>query len=360
MNTLIDTLYMTWIIGSKDILDVLKSKSSRTNLLLMIGMVVFFYWMGTLRPFDKDISVVVYDEGNTNLMIDKVSLEDGAQFSFREASSLHDMEAKMANQNLGLVLPADLDQIRTGGGTPVLKGYIFWVDRMKVAALEAKYSLAFSEILGQPVQVIIGGNIVIPQADADGMQTTIAYQMIYFIFTIALLLIPQLMLEEKQTKTMDALLTSPASPGQIVLGKALAGFFYILVTGGLALALFSRYIVSWGLVMAAFLGIALLAIGLGLVVGSFIRSMKQVGLWMLVLMLLLVIPPLFYMESNLKAGIRMFLTWFPSSALASLFRFSCTTGVTMAQILPNLAVVVISIALTFGLVIWKVRRSDRY
>ncbi|MFH2038618.1 MAG: ABC transporter permease [Chloroflexota bacterium] len=360
MNTLIDTLYMTWIIGSKDILDVLKSKSSRTNLLLMIGMVVFFYWMGTLRPFDKDISVVVYDEGNTNLMIDKVSLEDGAQFSFREASSLHDMEAKMANQNLGLVLPADLDQIRTGGGTPVLKGYIFWVDRMKVAALEAKYSLAFSEILGQPVQVIIGGNIVIPQADADGMQTTIAYQMIYFIFTIALLLIPQLMLEEKQTKTMDALLTSPASPGQIVLGKALAGFFYILVTGGLALALFSRYIVSWGLAMAAFLGIALLAIGLGLVVGSFIRSMKQVGLWMLVLMLLLVIPPLFYMESNLKAGIRMFLTWFPSSALASLFRFSCTTGVTMAQILPNLAVVVISIALTFGLVIWKVRRSDRY
>jgi len=360
MNTLIDTLFMTWIIGSKDILDVLKSKSSRTNLLLMIVMVVFFYWMGTLRPFDKDISVVVYDEGNTNLMIDKVSLENGAQFSFREASSLHDMEAKMANQNLGLVLPADLDQIRTGGGTPVLKGYIFWVDRMKVAALEAKYSQAFSEILGQPVQVIIGGNIVIPQADVDGMQTTIAYQMIYFIFTIALLLIPQLMLEEKQTKTMDALLTSPASPGQIVLGKALAGFFYILVTGGLALTLFSRYIVRWGLAMAAFLGIALLAIGLGLVVGSFIRSMKQVGLWMLVLMLLLVIPPLFYMESNLKAGIRMFLTWFPSSALASLFRFACTNGVTVAQILPNLAVVVISIALTFGLVIWKVRRSDRY
>ena len=101
--------------------------------------------------------------------------------------------------------------------------------------------------------------------------------MIYFVFSTALLLIPHLMLEEKQTKTLDALLTSPASPGQVVLGKALAGFFYILVIGGLALALFSLYIVHWGLALAAFLGYALLAIGLGLAVGSFIKSAETIG-----------------------------------------------------------------------------------
>ena len=125
------------------------------------------------------------------------------------------------------------------------------------------------------------------------------------------------------------------------------------------MVLFSLYIVNWGLALAAFLGYALFAIGLGLAVGSFIKSTKQLGLWMVVLILFLVIPPLFYMEPNLKAGIRMVLTWFPSSALASLFRFSCSTGVTPAQFLPNLAIAVVSIGLVFGLVIWKVRRSDR-
>jgi ABC-type polysaccharide/polyol phosphate export permease len=80
---------------------------------------------------------------------------------------------------------------------------------------------------------------------------------------------------------------------------------------------------------------------------------------MVVLILILVVPPLFYMEANLKAGIRIFLTWFPSSALASLFRFSLTTGVYPAQVWPNLAIAVASIAAVFGLVIWKVRRSDR-
>jgi len=359
MKNFMDTLYIAWIIGTKDILDALKNKSSRANIIVMIGMVAFFYWIGTLRPFDKDVSVVVYDEGNTSLMIESVTLGDGAKYSFQEATSLQEMEQKMAYKNLGLVLPADLDQILESGGTPTLSGYIFWVNRMKVVELETKYNRDFSEILGQPVQVVIGQNIVIPPADADGDQTTVTSQMVYFVFFTALFLIPHLMLEEKQTKTLDALLTSPASPGQVVLGKALAGFFYILIIGGLYFALNRTYIVHWGLALAAFLGYALLAIGLGLVVGSFVKSTIQMGLWSVVLMISLVIPPLFYMEPNLKAGLRVVLTCFPTSALASLFRYSCSTGVTLAQFLPNLAIAVVSIAAVFGLVIWKVRRSDR-
>ena len=358
MKNMLDTLYIAWVIGTKDILDALKNKNSRNNIFIMFAMVVFFYWFGALRPFDKDVRVVVFDEGNTNLMVDKVTLGNGATYSFRAVSSLQEMETKMANQNLGLVLPSDLDQTLTAGGTPTLKGYIFWVDRKKVIELEAKYSKAFSEILGQPAQVVIDQNIIIPKANIDGMQTTVAYLMVYFVFSTALLLIPHLMLEEKQTKTMDALITSPASPGQVVLGKALAGFFYILLIGGLAIALLSPYIVNWALALAAFLGYALLATGLGLAVGSFIKSTKQLGLWMVVLILMLVIPPLFYMEPNLKSGIRMVLTWFPSSALASLFRFACSTDITLAQLLPNFAIAMISNVMVFGMVIWKVQRSD--
>jgi len=359
MKNLLDTLQIAWIIGTKDILDALKNKSSRANILVMLGMVVFFYWLGVLRPFDKDVSVVVYAEGPTGLTIDKKTLENGAVYSFREASSFQDMETRLAFQDLGLVLPANLGQALAAGGKVNLSGYVFWANRMKVANLEAKYSQAFSEILGQPVQVMIGGNIIIPQANMDGMPATAASQMVYFIFFTALLLIPHLMLEEKKTRTLEALLVSPASPGQVVLGKALAGLFYILLIGGLALYLYWAYIVHWALAVAAFLGYALLATALGLAVGSFIKSPLKLGLWNVLLTLCLVVPPLFYMESNLKAGIRTVLTWFPTSALASLFRFSCSTNVAPVQFLPNLAVAVVSIGLVFGLVVWKVRRSDR-
>jgi len=359
MKTLFDTLYNAWIIGTKDILEALKNKSSRANIIIIVFMVVFFYWLSDIRPFDKKVSVVVYDEGKTALAFETAKLANGTEYSFRQATSLQDMEQKMANQNLGLVLPADFDQTRVSGGTLTLNGYIFWVDRKKVNGLEEKYSQAFSEILNQPVHVVIRGNIIIPQVNTDGSQTNVTYLMVYFVFTTALLLIPHLVLEEKQAKTLDALMTSPASPGQIVLGKAMAGFFYILVIGGSALALFSLYIVNWFLALIAFLGYALLAVGLGLLVGSLIKSMKQLGAWMLALAFFLMVPPLFYMSSNLKAGIRLVLTWVPTSTLASLLRFACTTGVTPPQILSNLAIATVSIAIVFGLVIWKVHRYDR-
>jgi ABC-2 type transport system permease protein len=359
MKSLIDTLYMARIIGAKDILDALRNKSTRMNIIIMVGMVVFFYWLGVLRPFDRDVSVVVYDEGHTNLTIEKITLRDGGTYAFRQASSLAEMQTKMAYQNLGLALPTDLDQMLASGGVPTLTGYVFWADRVNVAELEVRYSRAFSEILGKPAQVIIGQNVIIPRSDADGMQANVSYLMIYFVFSTALMVIPYLMLEEKQTGTLNALLISPASAGQVVLGKALAGLFYLVIIEALAIALFSPYVAHWGMALAALGGYSLLAVGLGLVVGSFARSARQLGIWMVAVILPVVIPPLFYMESNLKPGIRMILTWFPSSALASLLRFSCSTGVTATQILPNVAIVLVSVACAFGLVIWKVRRSDR-
>jgi len=144
MKTLMETLYTAWIIGTKDILDALKNKSSRSNIILMLGMVVFFYYLGVLRPFDRNVSVVVYDEGDTALALESVRLADGAEYSFRGAPSLTEMEHMMGNQNLGLVLPANLDEALDSGGTPTLSGYIFWAERSKATELEVKYSQAFS------------------------------------------------------------------------------------------------------------------------------------------------------------------------------------------------------------------------
>jgi ABC-2 type transport system permease protein len=359
MKTLTDSIYIAWVIGKKDILDELKNKSSRTNIIVILFMVVFFYWLSDLRPFDKKVKVVVYDEGGSTLAFKTARLADGGEYSFRPANSLQDMEEKMANQNLGVVLPINFDQSLSAGGTLSLDGYVFWSARKNITRLETKYSQAFTEILGKPVKVVISDHVVIPLANTDGSQTNLTYLMVYFVFTTALLLIPHLMLEEKQTKTLDALLISPASPGQIVLGKAMAGLFYILVIGGFAMALFSSYIVNWALALVALSGYALLATGLGLLVGSYIKSMRQLGSWMLVLALCLIVPPLFYTAPNLKAGIRSVLTWVPTSTLASLLRFSCSTSYTTEQLLLNIAVVSMSIGIVFSLVIWKVRRFER-
>jgi len=234
-------------------------------------------------------------------------------------------------------------------------GWLF--HRGKVAELETLYSDKFSEMLGQPVRVEIGDNIVLP---APGIETTTVNTHILFaVFFMALNLVPFLMVEEKQTKTMDAILVSPASPGQVVMGKALAGFFYILLSGGLFFALNWIYITNWGLALLGFILLALFSIGLALLVGSFVDSSKQINLWTLPILFVFIIPAFFSQEPNLAPGLKAVIAWLPTSAFVEILQFAMSSSTPMNEFVIDLAVILLSTALVFAIVVWKMRRSDR-
>ena len=164
---LMDNLYVAWAIGLKDIADALKNKATRTNIILMAGLVVLFYWASTPRPFDKRIDTAVYDEGHSSLTNGTAELADGYTFRFYEAASVPEMERMMGYKQLGVLIPADFDQTLASGGEATLSGYVLWVHRTRVAELEATYSSKFTELLGQPVRVEIGENLIMPAPDVE-------------------------------------------------------------------------------------------------------------------------------------------------------------------------------------------------
>jgi ABC-2 type transport system permease protein len=167
------------------------------------------------------------------------------------------------------------------------------------------------------------------------------------------------MMEEKRTKTLDALLVSPASDGQVVMGKALAGLFYVVLTGGLFFALNWASVTNWGLALLAFLGCAMFSIGLALALGSFIRSQQHLGIWMLPVMFVLIIPAFFSQEPNLTSGLKAIFSWLPTSALVQVFQFAMSSHAPADRLVIDLAIFLVSTALVFAVVVWKVRRSDR-
>ena len=354
---LMGNLYIAWTIALKDIVDALNNKNTRTNIILIMGMVMFFYWASTPRPFDKRIDTAIYDEGNSNLNVGTAELADGYTIRFYEAASIHEMERMMGYKQLGVVIPADFDQTLASGGEPILTGYILWVHRGSATELEAKYSQKFSELLGQPVRVEIGDNFVIPAPDVES--SGVHFHILFATIFVAITLVPFLMIEEKRTKTMDALLVSPASAGQLVLGKALAGSFYILLAGGLFFALNWAYITNWALALLAFLGCAMFSIGLALVLGSFIKAPQHLRIWMIPVMFLLIVPAFFSQEPNLAPGLKAIFSWLPTSALVNIFHFSMSSYAPLDEFLTNLAIVLVSTALVYAAVVWKVRQADR-
>jgi ABC-2 type transport system permease protein len=354
---LVDSLYMAWTIASKDIVEALKNKNSRTNIILVMGMVAFFYWASTPRPFDKRIDVILYDEGDAGLSLGTVELADGFKFLFSEASSIQEMKRMMSFKELGLVIPADFERVLESGGEPTLTGYVFWVHRAKAAELETKYADKLTELLGQPVRVEIGENFVIP---SPNVQTTdVNVHILFATLWIAITVVPHLMMEEKQAKTMDALLVSPATVGQVVMGKALAGMFYMLLSSGLFFALHWAYVAHWGLALLAFLCCTLFSIGVALALGGIVQSQQQMTLWAIPIVVVFLVPAFFAQEPNLSASLKAILPWFPTSALVRIFQFSLSSSAPRGQLWTNLAIALGSIVLVFALVVWQVRRSDR-
>jgi ABC-2 type transport system permease protein len=357
MKKFTDSLYIAWTIAQKDIADAIKNKNTRTNIIIVIGMVVFFFWASSIRPWDKSIEAVVYDKSESGLFEGTIELSDDYEIRHIEMSSIEQMKRNIRFEHWGLVVPADFEDTLASGEEPVLTGYVLWRFRSKVAELETLYSEKFSEMLGQPVRVEIGENILIPAPGSE--TTTVNTHILFAVFFMGLNLIPILMVEEKQTKTMDAMLVSPASPGQVVMGKALAGFFYILISGGLFFALNWMYITNWILALLAFILMALFSIGLALLVGSFVDSPKQVNLWTLPILFVLIVPAFFSQEPNLAAGLKAVIGWLPTSAVVEILQFAMSSSTPMNLFIKDLAIVLVSTALVFAIVVWKLRRSDR-
>ena len=348
---------MAWVIARKDIGDALKHNSTRINILLMIVMVVFFYWISTARPWDKSIEVVAFNEGDSGLHELSTELSDGYEIHLFEVSSPGQMERNIRYEQWGVVVPADFQQTLASGGEPTLSGYISWAFRGQVAELEALYSSKLSELLGQPVQVEIGTNIVIPSPEIR--TTMVNYHILLVALFTAITLVPTLMLEEKQTKTLDALLVSPASAGQVVMGKALAGLFYVALTGGLFFTLNWIYITNWGLALLVFLLCALFSIGLALAVSSLVATPQQMALWLAPLMILLIVPAVLAGMFHLAPNLKGIFSWLPTTALAELFQYAMSSRAPLETLLFDLFIVVASTALVFAVVAWKIRHADR-
>jgi ABC-2 type transport system permease protein len=185
-------------------------------------------------------------------------------------------------------------------------------------------------------------------------------QAIIMILMMGIVLVPSLLFEEKQTKTLQALLVSPASIGQVVAGKALAGAFYILVTAVLIFAISWADVAHWGPAVLFVIGGGAFSVAMGLVLGSFYDRQQDVVGPMMVLVLILIgalVARLLGVE--LPALVERILSWIPSVALAEIFRAAFLEAVPVNQILTNLWLVLAVSLLLYGVVIWKVRRSDR-
>jgi ABC-type Na+ efflux pump permease subunit len=75
------------------------------------------------------------------------------------------------------------------------------------------------------------------------------------------------MMAEKQGRTLDVILVSPAGESHVVIAKALTGMVYCLIGGAVAMAVNHNIIVHWWLAILGVVCFSVFAVAVGLALG---------------------------------------------------------------------------------------------
>jgi ABC-2 type transport system permease protein len=178
---------------------------------------------------------------------------------------------------------------------------------------------------------------------------------------ICIIIVPYLMVEEKETDTLQALLVSPAKVSDVVIGKALAGLTYGLAAGAVVMAFYQAQIVHWWIAIAACVIGSMLAVGLGLLLGSLFYNIANMNLWMSLLLVVLIGPVLLirYIPPQWPTIISSILPWIPTVALYRSYMLAFTATPSLMQVFSSLGIVLASTLVVLAIVARIVQRSDR-
>jgi len=354
-------LRIIWAIVHKDMLDAIKNKTILTTLLSVLFVVVAYYLLPSLEDGERLPRLALYDAGDSHVV---TRLESSDAFDLVDLPSLAALEDYLGDQDhptLGVTLPADLDQHTAPGQALQLDGYIIhWLTPDAVTETRTFFETQLTALVGRPVRIDLAGHTLYTDADSTGRVFLAAAGMVITMTMLGLFVTPHLMLEEKESRTMDALLVSPANTYHVIAGKALAGLCYCLLAIAAPLALNHALITHWGLALLVALSGTLVTVGLGLLIGSLASAKQQITLWTSIFVQILLFPMfLSLMDDLLPQGLIAAMRWIPTVAMSRALRWSFSQRVPAGPLGLELARVLGSAALVLAVLAWHLRRSEQ-
>ena len=357
-----ENIRILWAITRKDILEAVRNKNTITVLLSVLFIVVMYRLLPGFEQGDSVPKVLLYDSGESALV---VALENSQAIDvYTGYHSAEDMKHYLANgqvPELGLVIPTGYDQALEAGEEAVVEGFVlYWVDAGDILELKRLVETEASKLMGAPVKIKISGERVYLWPDSGGIGVLTGLGLGFVVLMTGMIMPPHLMLEEKQTHTMDVLMVSPAQAGHVVLAKALTGLFYSLLAVGVTFAVNFNQIANWPLaLLTAFCG-SLFAVSLGLLLGTALENRQQLILWGWVLLVPLMLPMMLSLLDDLlpEIWLRIF-DWVPTVVMFKLFRACFTNQADWITWLSKSGYLLLWAGGILLVVGWLIRRQDR-
>jgi ABC-2 type transport system permease protein len=347
-------------IARKDIVDAVRNRYLLVALLTPLFVALLFRVLLPGLNSLSNMTLVVHDPGESQLISD---LRSAPQINLIKAGTADGVANQVVSSNAvgGLVVPSTFDADVAAGKQPELTVYVNNKEN------DIKQS-AFRQLMEQKVLSLVKPTPArlnwIDVAKEPGAQAQAGFNLNQMLFPLLLLIafgmsgalvVPLLLVEEREKHTLDFLLTSPASLTEIVAGKALTGVVYSLLIAAVLLAINHKLVGNWPLTLLTLLIGLVFVVAVGLFMGSLFQNTMQVNTWASLVLMVLLAPsfPMPGMSATLETASRLIPTYYFVEALKL-----SLAGSASAQLWKHLVVILGFTLVALFAATWGLRRQQ--
>jgi ABC-2 type transport system permease protein len=346
-------------ITRKDVIDAIRHRYLLTALVTPLLVALLFRVMLPGGENTKILTVVAHDPGRSGLVVE---LRNTPQINVVEAASADSIASEVEKRKAtgGVAVPANFDADIAAGKQPELSVYL---NNQKNAFEQA----SFRRMLGQMVRSFAKQPeparlvwIDVDKKTNDPLRggTSLGQLLLPLLLILTFgmtgaFVVPLLIVEEKEKRTLDFLLSSPASLNDIIAGKAVTGVVYTLLIAGLLLGINRQFIHNWPLTLLTMSLGLLFVVGVGLVIGSLLKNTMQVNTWASFVLIVLLAPsfPSIGITEWFDKAMRVIPTYYLSEALSL-----AMAGTVTSQLWVYLAVLLGCTIVVFVGAAWALHR----
>ncbi|MBL7208607.1 MAG: ABC transporter permease [Dehalococcoidia bacterium] len=264
---------------------------------------------GTL--FTDKPKLGIMDEGSSQLV---TMFKQSTSVITKEYGSISEIRQAVESGavDIGMVLPHDFDGSVTRGEEIEVTAYVWGESLAKnriileVTILNLVRELAGHEAPVEIVAITLGGDVSVPWSDR-----LLPFIVLMAVFMGGLLLPGMSVINEKEKKTLEGLVVTPATIGDVFVAKGLLGVILSLVMGVAILVLNRTFGAEPGILLLVLALGAIMAAELGLLLGALVKDTTTLfAVWKFGGMLLFG-PALLYMFPKIPEWIgKMFPTYY--------------------------------------------------
>jgi ABC-2 type transport system permease protein len=302
-------------IARKDAIDILLNKSTVGVLIAPILLALFFLLVTKLLG-GQAVNVLVYNPGQSRLV--QVVSSSFNPVKVTEADSPADVSSafgpngstKDAAYDVGLIIPANFESALQAGQHPPVNLYL---NGNKITAqnsllIQAAIVNYARQVASPRVPIALSTTMINPPSQTslgDILGSIYGATALLVSFMVGTYLMPGLLIEEKEKKTLRMLMVTPASFTDVILGKLLVVLVYQLLLSAIVLAIQGGFRGQISLVLLYTLLGSCFSLALGLLFGGIFSTASTAGAVNGIVSFIFIIPGIFigYLGQMLGNGL---------------------------------------------------------